>query len=111
MDEFGWRTIADGADRQPGPRRCSFERLAVTALGLRSGNKSPLNTRAGGDLDATARGVLNSSEGERLAVAARCSQRRRARPKRWLWTCSSAYLQTVPQAAMLILRAVEWCIG
>ena len=30
MDEFGWWTIAGGSDSRPGPRRCSFECLAVT---------------------------------------------------------------------------------
>jgi len=83
MDEFGWRTIAGGSDSRLGPRRCSFDCLAVTAPALRSGTDSPLNTRpAAPGLDAADRGVLNGSEGERLAVAARCSQRGRARPKR-----------------------------
>ena len=83
MDEFGWRTIAGGTDSQAGPRRCSFECLEVTAPGLRSGNEGPFNARAAAPgLDAADRGVLNGSEGERLAIAARCSQRRRARPKR-----------------------------
>lgn len=30
MDEFGRRNIAGGTDSRPGPRRCSFECLAVT---------------------------------------------------------------------------------
>ena len=83
MDEFGWRTIAGGTDSKAGPRRCSFECLAVTAPGLRSGNEGPFEHAGhGAGLDAADRGVLNGSEGERLAVAANCSQRRRARPKR-----------------------------
>ena len=83
MDEFGWRTIAARVDRRPGLRSCSFECLVVTAPGLRSGNEGPFDTRAAAPgLDAADREVLNGSEGERLAVAARCSQRRRARPKR-----------------------------
>ena len=83
MDEFGWRTIAGGTDSQAGPGRCSFKCLVVTAPGQRSGNEGPFDTRAAAPgLDAADRGVLNGSEGERLAIAARCSQRRRARPKR-----------------------------
>ena len=75
--------MAGGTDSQAGPRRCAFECLEVTAPGLRSGNEGPFSTRAAAPgLDAADRDVLNGSEGERLAIAARCSQRRRARPKR-----------------------------
>ena len=83
MDEFGWWTIAGGSDNRLGPRRRSLECQAVAAPALRLGNEGSLNTRAAAPgLDAAARDVLNGREGERLAVAARCSQRRRAQPKR-----------------------------